>query len=214
MSDRVEIAQVLATMQGESSFAGYPCWLLRLAGCPLECAWCDTAWAREPACGEPRELDALVAGARDAGLHHVLVTGGEPLAQPAARALLARLCDAGLRVVLETSGALPTDAVDRRVKVVLDVKCPGSGMADRTCWPNLERLHPGDEVKLVLADRADYDYALEVIATYHLLDRAVVALSPALGLLEPETLAAWMLRDRLHARLGLQLHRLGWPGLG
>jgi 7-carboxy-7-deazaguanine synthase len=206
------VAQVLATIQGESSLAGRTCWLLRLAGCPLECAWCDTAWARAPGGGAPREVGALVAEAAAAGLHHVLVTGGEPLAQPATPELLRRLCDAGLRVVLETSGALPTDAVDPRVRVVLDVKCPGSGMADRTCWPNLERLRPGDEVKLVLADRADYEYAREVIRRYGLAESA--ALSPAAGRLEPGTLARWMLDDRAEVRLGLQLHRLGWPDLG
>jgi 7-carboxy-7-deazaguanine synthase len=211
-SDSVRVAQALATLQGESSLAGRTCWLLRLAGCPLECAWCDTAWARAPGCGGPRELDALVDAAASAGLHHVLVTGGEPLAQPATPELLRRLCDAGLRVVLESSGALPLDAVDPRARVVLDVKCPGSGMADRMCWPNLDRLRPGDEVKLVVADRADYDYALDVIRRHDLADRA--ALSPVAGRLEPATLARWMLDDRAHARLGLQLHRIAWPELG
>lgn len=208
----VRVAQALATLQGESVLAGHTCWLLRLAGCPLECAWCDTAWARDPGCGAPRELGELVAEAAGAGLHHVLVTGGEPLAQPATPELLRRLCDAGLRVVLETSGALPTDAVDPRATVVLDVKCPGSGMADRMCWPNLDRLRPGDEVKLVLADRADYEYALDVIRRHGLAGRA--ALSPVAGRLEPATLARWMLDDLVGARLGLQLHRLGWPELG
>jgi 7-carboxy-7-deazaguanine synthase len=214
VSNQVVVAEALATLQGESALAGYPCWLLRLSGCPLECAWCDTAWARAPRCGAPRELDAVVAEAVAAGLHHVLVTGGEPLAQAAAPELLRRLCDAGLQVVLETSGALPTEAVDPRVAVVLDVKCPSSGMADRMCWPNLARLGPRDEVKLVLADRADYDYALDTIRRHRLPDRAAVALSPVAGRLAPAALARWMLEDRLPARLGLQLHCLAWPELG
>jgi 7-carboxy-7-deazaguanine synthase len=211
-AESLMVASVLATVEGESSRAGYPCWLIRLAGCPLRCRYCDTVWAREG--GELRSVRALVDEASDAGLHHVLVTGGEPLSQGAAPALLRALCDRGLLVALETSGALPTDHVDPRVRVVLDIKCPGSGLADRMCWTNLDRLRPHDEVKFVLTDRADYQYARDVIARHRLTDRVAVILSPAGGLLDPRDLAAWMVRDRVPARLGLQLHRLGWPDLG
>jgi 7-carboxy-7-deazaguanine synthase len=212
VSHQLRVAQTLATLQGEASFAGYSCFLVRLAGCPLQCSWCDSAWARQG--GELTEVSALLAAAMAAGLHHVLVTGGEPLAQAATPALLRALCDAGLTVLLEASGALPTAEVDQRVRIILDIKCPGSGMHERMCWPNLEALRPHDEVKLVLADRHDYEYAREIIRRERLTERAGVVLSPVHGRLEPADLARWMLHDRLRARLGLQLHRLAWPELG
>ncbi len=212
----IRVAQRAATVQGESSRAGYPCWLIRLAGCSLRCRYCDTIWAREG--GEPIALDELVDEAVAAGLHHVLVTGGEPLVQAGTPELLRALCDRGLLVALETSGAWPTRAVDERVRVVLDVKCPGSGMAERMCWPNLDRLRPGDEVKFVLTDREDYQYARDVIERYRLTERAEVILSPVGGVagaepeaLDPAVLARWILADRLPVRLGVQLHKLAWP---
>ena len=218
MKPTVRVAQALVTLQGEASFAGYPCFLIRLAGCPLECSYCDTAWAREG--GTPRGVELVVAHAVAAKVHHVLITGGEPLAQHATPRLLRRLCDelemgpVPGSVVLETSGAEPIAGLDPRVRVVLDVKCPGSGMADRMHWPNLERLRARDEVKLVLTDRGDYDYALEVIARHRLVERAgSVILSPAADTLDAETLARWILEDKLPVRLGLQLHKLAWPGL-
>ncbi len=211
-SDTILVAGTGPTFQGETSRAGFSCWLIRLAGCPLHCRFCDTAWARTG--GESVDIETLCDVARRSRLHHVLVTGGEPLHQSATPALLRGLCDAELLVALETSGAFPTDDVDERARIVLDVKCPGSGMEKRMHWPNLDRLRPHDEVKLVLTDRSDYRYAREVIERYSLVDRVEVVLSPAEGRLAPQTLARWILSDRLPVRLGLQLHKLAWPDLG
>ena len=211
MSDLVSVAQVVETIQGESSLAGYPCTLLRLAGCPLHCSFCDTEWAKKK--GTEATIETLVERCRGAGLHHVLVTGGEPLAQPCAPALVSALGDAGLVVVLETSGAFSTEGVDPRVKTVLDVKCPGSRMQDRMDWSNLERLRPHDEVKFVLVDRADYEYARDVILRERLVERATVLLSPVLDELKPSEVGGWMMADRLGARLGVQLHKIAWPEL-
>lgn len=219
MKATVRVAETLITLQGEASLAGYPCFLIRLAGCPLDCSYCDTPQAKEE--GTQHSVEVIVAKTIATKFHHVLVTGGEPLHQTFTTRLLRRLCDeleavsASCRVVLETSGSLPINDVDPRVRVVLDVKCPGSGMADKTHWPNLERLRERDEVKLVLTDRADYDYASDVIARHRLIDRSGnVILSPVAGQLDAEELARWMLDDRLPVRLGLQLHKLAWPGLG
>ena len=211
MTTTVEIAQVVETVEGESLLAGYPCTLVRLAGCPLSCSYCDTEWAKRE--GSPTEVSTLVERAAAAALHHVLVTGGEPLAQPGAPHLLEALCDRGLRVVLETSGAFSTEAVDPRVVTVLDVKCPGSGMSDRMEPGNLARLRPHDEVKLVLTGREDYDFATALVRRERLDERVTVHLSPVLGSLEPGELAGWMMADRLKVRLAVQLHKLAWPGL-
>jgi 7-carboxy-7-deazaguanine synthase len=159
-------------------------------------------------------VDHLVAEAEQAGLHHVLVTGGEPLFQEATPELLRRLCDAQLRVALETSGAQSTAAVDPRVTVVLDIKSPSSGMKDRMDWSNLDRLRPHDEVKFVLANRGDYEYARQLCDSYRLPTRAGVLLSPVAEKLAPRELASWILADKLSARLQVQLHRLAWPELG
>lgn len=211
MTITLEIAQVVETVQGESSFAGYPCALIRLAGCPLTCSYCDTEWARGE--GSPASLDTLLERANGAGLHHVLVTGGEPLHQQDTPALLTALCDAGHKVVLETSGALSTAKVDARVNTILDIKCPSSGMEERMEWDNLSRLRSHDEVKLVLSDRDDYDYGLEVMDKHNLQDICMVHLSPVLGTLSPGELAGWMMADRLKARLSVQLHKVAWPDL-
>ena len=211
MTGVVVVAQKAATLQGETSRAGYTCWLIRLAGCSLRCTYCDTAWAR--GAGKAESVSDLVSEAREAGLHHVLVTGGEPLEQESAVELLRGLVDAGLRAALETSGACPTAAVDPRVSIVLDVKCPGSGMADRMHWPNLERIRSQDEVKFVLTDRLDYEFAVQAIQRHDLLGRTTVLLSPVPGQLGTQVLARWMLADKLHAKLQVQLHKLAWPDL-
>jgi len=215
MSDILRVAEILRTLQGEGSLAGHTCTILRLAGCTLECAYCDTAWARDPSAGGDQSIDELLRRVAEAPTHHVLVTGGEPLMQPGCLELLAKLCDAGHQVVLETSGALATTGVDPRVRVMLDVKAPGSGMEARNCWENLERLGPRDEVKLVLRDRADYEYARQLLAKGRLDGARTVHFSPVLGELEPEHLARWLLEDQLIGpRLAIQLHKLAWPDLG
>ncbi len=208
----LRVCEIFDSIQGESLWAGHPCTFLRLAGCNLDCIWCDTRFAREPGGGEEWEVEALAAESRTRGLPTVEVTGGEPLLQPATPALLASLLTGGQRVLLETNGSLPLDAVPSGVHVILDLKPPGSGMAKHNRWANLERLRPGDEVKIVCRDRADYAWARAGIGEYNLLRRTRVSLSAVAGELEPQQLAAWLLEDRLAARLQVQLHKVLWPG--
>jgi len=203
------INEIFHSIQGESRHAGRPCAFVRLTWCNLRCTWCDTAYAFEA--GDDVSIAAIVERVRAFGARYVLVTGGEPLVQAGVHDLLAELLDAGFEVAIETGGGLDTAPIDPRVMVILDVKCPGSGMADRNRWENLERLRPGDEVKFVIADRADYDYARGVIDRHSLLGRCGVLLSPVHGALPPRPLAEWMLADRLPARLQVQLHKYIWP---
>ncbi|MBK8915179.1 MAG: radical SAM protein [Phycisphaerales bacterium] len=208
-ADRLRINEVFHSVQGEGTRAGLPCAFIRLTGCHLRCRWCDTEYAFYE--GGWRTIDDLLTEVRGFGCPLVQVTGGEPLLQPAVYPLMTRLCDEVATVLLETSGALPTDRVDPRVVCILDVKCPGSGEESRNHWDNLRTLRPHDEVKFVIADRADYDYAVEVIRRHNLSERcAAVLLNPVFGALEPVRLVEWMLADGLAARLGLQLHKLIW----
>jgi 7-carboxy-7-deazaguanine synthase len=209
----LRIAEIFASLQGEGLFAGCPCAFVRLAGCDLGCAWCDTAWAQPGEAGEPMDLAAVVARVRAFGLPLAEVTGGEPLEQPGCAALLAALLAEGLRVLLETNGAQDVGRVPAGVHVVLDLKAPSSGQVQRMRWENLEILGADAEIKLVLADRRDYLWAREIIADRGLTRRWPVLLSPILGRLDPAALAAWMLADRLDARLQLQLHKILWPGV-
>jgi len=207
------VNEAYATLQGEGTRAGRTCTIVRLAGCNLRCAWCDTTYAYDQ--GREMPVDEVVADAGRLGRKLVLVTGGEPLIQPATPQLLTRLCDAGHEVLLETNGSLDIAGVDGRVGRCVDVKCPGSGQAGSFLWANLNVLAPGDEVKFVLADRADYDYARQVLHDCGLARRCPVVFSPVAGRLEPADLAAWMLADPDlpdGVRLGLQLHKILWPG--
>lgn len=207
--DRLRINEVFHSVQGEGTRAGLPCAFIRLTGCHLRCRWCDTEYAFYE--GGWRTIDDLLAEVRRFGCPLVQVTGGEPLLQPAVYPLMSRLCDEFATVMLETSGALPIERVDPRVVCIVDVKCPGSGEESRNHWDNLRVLRPHDEVKFVIADRADYDYAVTVIRRHNLGERcAAVLLNPVFGELEPVRLAEWMLADGLPARLGLQLHKLIW----
>lgn len=207
----IRLVEVFASIQGESTYAGLPCVMVRTAGCPLRCSYCDTRYAQDEEGGRPWPLDEVVARVERFGLGLVELTGGEPLHQSAAPALLRLLCDRGLTVLLETSGGLPVAGLDPRVRLVMDIKCPGSGMHRRLHRANLALLRPEDQVKLVLCHREDYDYARRIIAQHDLLVRCPVLLSPAEGRLDPALLARWMLEDRLAARLQLQLHRRIWP---
>ena len=206
--ERLRVTEVFLSLQGEAHTVGWPTVFVRLTGCPLRCRWCDTAYAFTG--GGWRDIDGLIAEIGAHGVRHVCVTGGEPLAQDNCRTLLARLCDAGFAVSLETSGALPIAAVDRRVQRVVDLKAPGSGEMARNDWSNLDQLTPHDCVKFVLADRADYEWAREVTRSHGLPGRAQVLYSPVAGELEPRELAAWILADRLDVRFQLQLHKLLW----
>jgi 7-carboxy-7-deazaguanine synthase len=200
------VHEIFASIQGESSFAGWPCAFLRLSGCNLACSWCDTVHAAERS--TPYSLEAAFDALTAFGLPLVELTGGEPLLAPELPALAARLADAGRTVLVETNGSLDISVLDPRVVAIMDVKCPGSGMADRNDYANLDRLRPRDEVKCVLADREDYLFAREVTARVR--ECRTVLFSPVTGSLDPAELAAWMVADRLRARLGLQLHKIIW----
>lgn len=206
----LDVNELFLSIQGESTFAGLPCVFVRLTGCPLSCAYCDTRYAREEP-GVSLGQDAIVARVLEYGVPLVELTGGEPLAQAGTPALLRQLCDLGLTVLLETSGALDLTPVDPRVHVIMDYKCPSSGMTDRMHPGNLDRLGPGDELKLVLSGREDYLFARDLLDKENFFLRVPVLLSPVHGVLSPERLAAWMLEDRLPARLQLQLHKILWP---
>ena len=205
---RLRITEIFASLQGESTRVGLPTVFVRLTGCPLRCSWCDTAYAFSG--GETRTLDDLLAEVAGHGLRHVCVTGGEPLAQKGCLALLAALCDAGHDVSLETSGALDIAGVDPRVSRIVDLKAPGSGELARNRWENLALLNARDELKFVLADATDYDWARRQIAEHRLAERCTVLLSPVAGALDPADLAGWIVRDRLPVRFQLQLHKILW----
>ena len=204
----MRVTEIFHSIQGESTFAGQPCVFVRLTGCPLRCTWCDTEYAFYGGSGQ--SIEQILAKVESYGCRLVEVTGGEPLAQPESLTLITRLCERGFDVLIETSGAIDTAAVDMRAHVILDVKCPGSGMSDRMHWPNLDRLTGKDEVKFVLTDRSDYDWACHVLAQYELASRCPVLMSPVFGSLDVRQLAEWILADRLPVRLQLQLHKLIW----
>jgi 7-carboxy-7-deazaguanine synthase len=207
----MRITEIFSSIQGESTHAGRPCTFVRTTGCDQRCVWCDTAYAFEG--GTEYDLDALLAevAARPARL--VEVTGGEPLLQPDVPAFLTALCDRGYEVLLETGGSLPIAGLDPRVKRIVDLKCPGSGMTDRIRWENLEHLKPGDELKFVIADRGDYEWARDVVRA-HDLDGAdspvAVLFGTAFDLLPPRALAEWMLEDRMRVRMQVQMHKTIW----
>lgn len=207
-TERLRVNEIFYSLQGESTRAGLPCVLVRLTGCHLRCRWCDTAYAFYEGEWLAREEVLARVAALDCPL--VELTGGEPLLQPGALPLLADLCDAGYEVLLETSGAVDIAPVDPRVRRIVDVKCPGSGEAERNHWPNLDALRATDELKLVVADQADYRWARDLVLARQLHRRCPVHFSPVAGELPPAELAEWILHDRLPVRLQLQLHKLLW----
>jgi 7-carboxy-7-deazaguanine synthase len=209
MKHVLTVNEIFRSIQGEGTRAGLPCVLVRLTGCNLRCDWCDTIYSWNE--GKLMTADAVVDTVRAMACPRVEVTGGEPLLQPAAGVLLRKLCDAGLETLVETNGTLDIGHVDGRVVRIVDVKCPSSGQAHRMLWDNLRLLTVKDEVKFVLADRADYEYAAGVIAQHGLAGRCVLLLQPVTGRLPAATLAQWILHDGLDVRLGLQLHKVIWP---
>ncbi|HLL17970.1 MAG TPA: 7-carboxy-7-deazaguanine synthase QueE [Rubrivivax sp.] len=207
-SDRLKITEIFLSLQGEAATAGWPTVFVRLTGCPLRCQYCDTAYAFHG--GQWRDIDAIVQDAVSHGVRHVCVTGGEPLAQKRCLTLLRALCDAGLEVSLETSGALDIACVDPRVSRVLDIKTPGSGEQSRNRWDNLPLLTARDQVKFVLCGREDYEWARDVVAAHRLHERCDVLFSPSQSELPPRDLADWIVQDRLPVRFQMQLHKLLW----
>ena len=209
MNDNLLINEIFASVQGESTFAGWPCVFVRTTGCPLRCSWCDTTYAFHG--GEQTTVGDVVERALAHRVQHVEVTGGEPLSQKAVPSLLTRLCDSGLTVLLETSGAIDIAHVDERVHVIMDIKCPGSGMSDRMRWQNLDLIKSKDELKFVLASRKDYEFARQVIREHRLPERCQVLLSTVFTQVEPKSVVEWMLEDQLTVRLQLQMHKFIWP---
>jgi 7-carboxy-7-deazaguanine synthase len=206
------INEIYISIQGESTYAGRPCVFVRLTACDLRCSWCDTPYAFHE--GGKRSLDDILAEVDRLGCPLVELTGGEPLLQEGVYALMESLLSRGHRVLLETGGHRSTERVPEAVVTILDVKCPGSGESHRNEWSNLERLRPHDEVKFVLKDRADYDFAREVLAKFQLDSRvSAIHFSPVHGVLDPKVLSEWVLQDRLPVRVQLQLHKYIWdPG--
>lgn len=208
VAERLRITEIFHSIQGEADAIGWRTVFVRLTGCPLRCVWCDTEYSFHG--GDWRAIDDILAEVATHGAKHVCITGGEPLAQKRCLILLRRLCDAGYEVSLETSGALDVSAVDPRVRKVMDLKAPGSGESKRNLWSNLDHLLPHDQIKIVLASRADYEWARAELAERALADRCMVLFSPVHGAVEPRDLAEWIIADKLPVRFQLQLHKLLW----
>ena len=205
---RLKITEVFLSLQGETSLAGWPTVFIRLTGCPLRCQYCDTAYAFHG--GQWWSIDALLDDAAKHRVRHVCITGGEPLAQKHCLELLRRLCDAGYVVSLETSGAMDIAGVDPRVIRIVDIKTPGSKEAGRNRWENLALLTPQDQVKFVLCDRADYEWACGIVEKHRLAERSPVLFSPSYEQLPARELADWIVADSLPVRFQLQLHKVLW----
>ena len=205
------VNEIFFSIQGEGTRAGRPCVFVRLAGCPLRCTWCDTAYAFHE--GEKRSEDDILAQVESFPCGLVELTGGEPLSQPAAFPFITRLLDSGREVLVETSGHVLLEGLDPRAVAILDVKAPGSGETHRMEWRNLDLLKPKDEVKFVIADRRDYEWSRDLCREKGLLDRCPVLFSPVHGVLDPGELARWILADGLPVRLQVQLHKYLWPGV-
>ncbi len=206
----LRITEIFRSIQGESTHAGRPCTFVRLTGCPMRCVWCDSEYTFTG--GQHVTLEAVLDEVRAFGCPLVEVTGGEPLAQRAAFALIRRLCDEGYEVLIETGGYVSTAEVDPRACIILDVKCPDSGEAERNHWPNLERLRDDrDEVKFVIASRADWDYARDIISQYDLENRArAVLISPIWDGMHLPEVADWISSSGLDVRMQLQMHKQIW----
>jgi len=202
----MKICEMFTSIQGESSYAGQPCTFIRLAGCNLRCSYCDTQYAFDE--GYETDIDTILAYVKKAGLPLVEITGGEPLLQSQGlQVLTGSLLDNGYRVLLETNGSLSIRELDMRLVIILDLKTPGSGMAEKNDFRNLEYLKASDEIKFVIGDRKDYEWAKEILERYDLGNRHILLFSPIVSLLQPRRLTEWIIEDRLPVRLNLQLHK-------
>ena len=206
----LRVTEMFRSIQGESTHAGRPCTFVRLTGCPMRCTWCDSEYTFSG--GEHFTIDDIMRKVRDFECNLIEITGGEPLAQREAFDLIKRLCDEHFEVLIETGGYVSTEEVDPRAKIILDIKCPASSEAERNHWPNLNRLRPDlDEVKFVIVDRNDWEFAKKIIAEYDLEKSArAVLISPAWGLIDLTALANWIAESGLNVRMQLQLHKYIW----
>ena len=202
------VTEIYKSIQGESTWTGCPCVFVRLSGCDLRCGWCDSEYTFSR--GDRIAIDTIVEKVENHGCPLVEITGGEPLLQPGVHPLISTLIDRGHRVIVETGGHLDVSVIDPRAIRVIDVKCPGSGESQKVRWENLDALRETDQIKFVLADRVDYDWAKDIISRHGLNERVAVLLSVAHGILPPADLAAWILDDRLNVRLQIQLHKYIW----
>ena len=206
---QLNLVELFSSVQGETSLSGLPTFFVRLAACNLRCTWCDTPYSFGR--GTPYSFDTIFDQLELSGCRYVCVTGGEPLLQAPVIPFMTRLCDHGYTVSLETGGSLPIQTVDPRVRTILDVKCPGSGMECKNYWTNLPVLRSHDEVKFVLLNREDYDYAKRICEVYSLYNRPTYPLfSPVHGVLDAQDLVKWILADKLRVRLNLQKHKYIW----
>ncbi len=201
----MKVCEIFTSIQGESSYAGKPCTFVRMTGCNLRCTYCDTQYAYDQ--GEELSEDIIVKKVKNAGIQLVEITGGEPLLQQGTGALIRRLLDEGLDVLVETNGSHSIRDIDKRAVVILDIKTPGSGMADKMDFSNIDQIKLNDEIKFVITNRRDYEWTKDIMSKYDLADRGHVLLSPAYGMLDPQELIRWMLEDGITARLNLQLHK-------
>ncbi len=205
----LNIIEVFKSVQGETSFTGLPTTFIRLAACNLRCTWCDTAYSFGK--GEKVSLQLLVQQVKENGCSHVCITGGEPLLQSNVYSLISNLCDLGYKLNIETGGSLSIKKVDKRAVNILDIKCPGSGMSHKNFWENMEILREHDEIKFVILNENDYNYALEVCRKYQLFDRGFTVLfSPVFNQMDSKILIQWILRDKIPVRLNLQIHKFIW----
>jgi 7-carboxy-7-deazaguanine synthase len=208
----LRISEIFYSIQGESTLAGVPCTFIRLQGCGLRCSWCDTPYAldlHEPA--DELTIDEIICRADEYGCRLIELTGGEPLEQEGVFELMTRLCDKGYTVMIETGGYKDVSPIDKRVKKIVDLKCPSSGMMKKNLFGNIEHLTAADEVKFVVGNEEDYLWSKQVIEKYALADRATVLMSPVFGAIRPIELTEWILRDHLPVRLQLQMHKFIWP---
>ncbi len=201
----MKVCEIFTSVQGESRYAGIPCTFIRMTGCNLRCTYCDTTYAYNE--GKECSEDEIIAEIRNAGLPLVEITGGEPLLQKEVFPLIKRLIDNNYKVLIETNGSVNIKDIDRRSIVILDIKTPGSGMADKMDFSNIDYIKSDDEIKFVITNREDYEWAKDIIHKYDLTNKTYVSLSPAYGILDPKDLVRWMLEDRMKARLNLQLHK-------
>lgn len=211
-SNILYLTEIFSSVQGETSFTGVPTTFIRLSACNLRCSWCDTSYSFQR--GTPWKLEEIIHDVKQRGSTHICITGGEPLLQKNVYPLMETLCNQGFILSLETGGSLPITQVDSRVHVILDIKCPGSGMHAKNEWSNLSQMQSKDEIKFVLAHAQDYEYAKAICAEYNLYSKVKhVLFSPVHQQLDPKELVAWILRDRLPVRLNLQMHKYIWDPL-